>query len=394
MVQEISSKENVVEKARVFSVSELEKATDSFNKNRILGQGGQGTVYKGMMADGKIVAVKKSKKLEQFINEVVILSQVNHRNVVKLLGFWLETEVPLLVYEFILNGTLYHHIHNPSEDFQLTWKMRLQIAAESASALAYLHSSSYPPVYQKDIKSTNILLDDKHRAKVSDFGASKVITIDQTRVTTHYGYLAPEYFQSNQFTKKSDAYSFGVVLAELITGKKPICQMKTEGWISLGSEFLFHIESSSLHDILDTRVVNEENKEEFMAVAKLARQCLKINGRRQPTIKEVAMELDGIRSRHAKNPAQSSYTEINEVRASRLGISMSFPGNSIASWFSIHIEPLIANSCDFGCFEWCQQRSTFLDSIDFGKSPYRFSRQFNVFMMQGCSCIVIWKDRR
>ncbi|KAJ6354925.1 hypothetical protein OIU77_005512 [Salix suchowensis] len=121
----------------MFPSKELDKATDHYNANRTLGQGGQGTVYKGMLADGKIVAVKKSKvidegNLRQFINEVVLLSQINHRNVVKLLGCCLETELPLLVYEFIPNGTLFQFLHDPNEEFPLTWEMRLRIAAEKA----------------------------------------------------------------------------------------------------------------------------------------------------------------------------------------------------------------------------------------------------------------------
>ncbi|KAL9266080.1 Wall-associated receptor kinase-like 2-like protein [Drosera capensis] len=136
-----------MEKTRTYTTDELEKATDKFNKNRILGKGGQGTVYKGMLPDGRIVAIKKSNQvvsdqLEQFINEVVILSQINHRNIVKLLGCCLETKVPLLVYEFIPNGTLAQHIQDPAQDFRISWKTRLQIAMETSGALSYLHSSS------------------------------------------------------------------------------------------------------------------------------------------------------------------------------------------------------------------------------------------------------------
>ncbi|XP_074311356.1 wall-associated receptor kinase-like 22 [Silene latifolia] len=305
--QQMSSDEGVVETTKVFTVTELEKATDNFNDNRILGQGGQGMVYKGMLMDGKIVAIKTAKKVdesqvEQFINEVVVLSQINHRNVVKLLGCCLETEVPILVYEFIPNGTLYEHIHDQGQEFHLNWKMRLQIAAESAGAVAYLHSSSSAPIYHRDIKSANILLDEKYRAKVSDFGTSKAINIDQTHVTTvvlgTYGYLDPEYFQSNQFTEKSDVYSFGVVLVELITGKKPICPTGNGGWINLATEFLTEMEEARVLDMLDARIINEGKEDEFMAIAEIARKCLNMNGKQRPTMKEIAVQLDGIRSSH------------------------------------------------------------------------------------------------
>ncbi|XP_047942879.1 putative wall-associated receptor kinase-like 11 [Salvia hispanica] len=176
-------------KTKVFPAKELEVATDNFNESRIIGQGGQGTVYKGMLYDGKIIAIKKSKlvevnQLEQFINEGVILSQINHRNVVKLLGCCLETEVPLLVYDFMRNGTLFDLIHDPSSEFPCTWNMRLKIAADIAGAVAYLHSASFVPIYHKDIKSTNILLDEKFVVKVSDFGISRTIATYQTHLTT------------------------------------------------------------------------------------------------------------------------------------------------------------------------------------------------------------------
>ncbi|XP_035832665.1 wall-associated receptor kinase-like 22 [Helianthus annuus] len=290
-----------VEKTKLFTSKELENATDHFNDNRILGQGGQGTVYKGMLTDGNIVAVKMSKikdesEIEQFINEVVILSQINHRNVVKLHGFCLETEVPLLVYEFIPNGTLYDYIHDQNEYFPLTWEVRLRIATEIG-----FHSSAGTPIYHWDIKSTNILLDEKFRAKVADFGTSRTHDVDQTHLTTKvqgtFGYLDPEYFQSSQFTEKSDVYSFGVVLVELLTGEKPIASFKVGETRSLATYFLSAMEENRLSEIIDPRVkIDGEEGGQIRRFGELAKRCLNLDGRKRPRMKQVGIELELIRT--------------------------------------------------------------------------------------------------
>ncbi|KAF8404090.1 hypothetical protein HHK36_008970 [Tetracentron sinense] len=321
MYQQMSYDESSVEKTKIFTAKELKKATDNYNENRILGQGGHGTVYKGMLMDGRIVAVKKSKivdegQIEQFINEVVILSQINHRNVVKLYGCCLETEVPLLVYEFISNGTLFDHIHDQSEEFPVSWNDRLRIATEVAGAVAYLHSAASIPIYHRDIKSANILLDEKHRAKVADFGTSRSIPIDETHLTTlvqgTFGYLDPEYFQSSQFTEKSDVYSFGVVLVELLTGQKPFSSIRSQEERSLAAHFISSINGNHLLDILDARVVTEYGKEELIAVANLAKRCLNLNGKNRPTMKEVTMELEGMRMNQGNLP-------IHKIHAQEVG---------------------------------------------------------------------------
>ncbi|XP_042032480.1 wall-associated receptor kinase-like 1 [Salvia splendens] len=313
--QQLAAVENEIEKTRLFTSVELAKATDDYNENRVLGRGGEGVVYKGMLEDGRIVAVKKSEKVNQgdvvdFINEVVIVSQINHRNVVKLLGCCLESEVPRLVYEFIPNGTLFSHIHHPHEDFPLFWEMRVRIAKQVAGALAYLHSAASVPIYHRDIKSTNILLDDKYQAKISDFGTSRSISLDQTHVTTRvvgtFGYLDPEYFQSSHFTEKSDVYSFGVVLVELLTGEKAVSAVRVEEGRGLAMHFLHSMEQDQLFDIVDARVLKEGKKEEIEAMAEIAKRCLHLNGKGRPTMKEVSHHLEGIKIEIPENQIQSS----------------------------------------------------------------------------------------
>ncbi|KAF8007324.1 hypothetical protein BT93_K1353 [Corymbia citriodora subsp. variegata] len=342
----LSSHEGNVAKSKLFRFKDLEKATDCFNKNRILGQGGQGVVYKGMLADGKIVAVKKSKlidneNIQEFINEVIILSQINHRNVVKLMGCCLETDMPLLIYEFIPNGTLYRYLQDPNEDLLASWEARLQIATQIAGALFYLHSAASIPIYHRDIKSTNILLDEKHHAKVADFGISKSVSLDQTHVTTlvrgTFGYLDPEYFRTGHFTDKSDVYSFGVVLVELLTGQMPISLLRAEEERSLADYFVISMEQNCLLDIVDARVMEEGKKEEIVAVADLARRCLSSIGRNRPTMKEVAMALEGIMKLRSSSSFQRNQEKIEaaESRDSRFAAGKSFVDTGVTTFSDV-----------------------------------------------------------
>ncbi|XP_031124154.1 wall-associated receptor kinase 2-like [Ipomoea triloba] len=285
---------------KIFKTEELEKATDNFNQSRILGKGGLGTVYKGMLSDGCIVAVKKSNKVDegqvgQFINEIFIVSQINHRHIVKVLGCCLETEVPLVVYEYISNGTLSQHLNNvPSASSPLSWTLRLQIAAEVAGALAYLHSYASTAIFHRDVKSNNILLDENYRAVISDFGLSRAVSIDKTHLTTlvggTVGYLDPEYFRSGQLNDKSDVYAFGIVLAEILTGQKVISPNKSDEGLAIRFKTSLK-QKDTLFEILDHPVANEGG-EEIFAVARLAKRCIKLNARKRPCMKEVAAELE------------------------------------------------------------------------------------------------------
>ncbi|CAL5333110.1 unnamed protein product [Camellia sinensis] len=302
--QQLSKHERSVETATIFTAEDLKKATNNYNESEVIGQGGFGTVYRGVLPDNRVVAIKKSKisdqnQIDQFINEVIVLAQINHRNVVKLLGCCLETEVPLLVYEFITNGTLSEHIHDDSCASFLTWEMRLKIAAETAGALAYLHSATSTPIIHRDIKTTNILLDDNYTAKVADFGASRLVPSDHSQLATlvqgTFGYLDPEYFHSSQLTEKSDVYSFGVVLAELLTGKKALSFDRPERDRNLATYFISAMKEDRLFHILEHRIVNEGKLEQIKEVAKLAKRCLRVKAEERPSMKEAAMELDGMR---------------------------------------------------------------------------------------------------
>ncbi|KAK7818120.1 wall-associated receptor kinase 1 [Quercus suber] len=301
--QKLSSHSGSTETARIYSAEELEKATNNYDEKRVLGQGGYGTVYRGILPDNKVIAIKKSKigsqsQVEQFVNEITVLAQIIHRNVVKLLGCCLETEVPLLVYEFITNGTLSEHIHDNGRSLLLSWEKRLKIAVETAGALAYLHSATSVPIIHRDVKTANILLDDNFTVKMSDFGASRLIPLDKTELNTlvqgTFGYMDPEYFHTSQLTDKSDVYSFGVVLAELLTGRMALSFNMPESDRNLAKYFVSAIKDDRLLQILEDNIVNEGNIKLLKEVANIAKRCLNVRGEDRPSMKEVAMELEGL----------------------------------------------------------------------------------------------------
>lgn len=307
-----SGNDNLVEKIKFFSLKDIEKATDKFDSSRIVGQGGHGTVYKGLF-DLKVVAIKKPKMIVQdeiieFLNEVILLSQISHRNVVQLIGCCLETEVPLLVYEFISNGTLFDHLHVHHGETPLTWKDHLRIATEISTGLAYLHTAANVFVLHRDIKSANILLDERLTAKISDFGASRTIEVEQTHISTNVqgtlGYMDPEYMHTGQLTDKSDVYSVGVILVELLTGQRPTTKLRSHDDRNLISYFGWAVKENKLLNVLDSFVLDEVNLQQVQVVASLALDCLSMRGRNRPTMKEVEMTLEGLMSSKKKRHGQ------------------------------------------------------------------------------------------
>ncbi|KAG7597803.1 EGF-like calcium-binding domain, partial [Arabidopsis suecica] len=321
LIQRLSVAGPTNDDVKIFTEEGMKEATDGYDESRILGQGGQGTVYKGTLPNNSIVAIKKarlgdSSQVEQFINEVLVLSQINHRNVVKLLGCCLETEVPLLVYEFISSGTLFDHLHGSMFDFSLTWEHRLRIAIEVAGALAYLHSAASIPIIHRDIKTENILLDENLTAKVADFGASRLIPMDKEQLTTMVqgtiGYLDPEYYTTGLLNEKSDVYSFGVVLMELLSGQKALCFERPENSKHLVSYFVFATKENRLHEIIDDQVLNEDNQREIHEAARVAIECTRLMGEERPRMKEVAVELETLSVKTTKHKWSDQYPEENE----------------------------------------------------------------------------------
>uniref|UniRef100_A0ACD5XAL5 Uncharacterized protein n=1 Tax=Avena sativa TaxID=4498 RepID=A0ACD5XAL5_AVESA len=288
----------------VFSEAELVQVTDNYDNSRILGKGGHGMVYKGIVKNNVPAAIKRcflvdERQKKEFGKEMLILSQINHKNIVKLLGCCLEVEVPILVYEFVPNGTLFELIHGKNRALQISFSTLLRIAHEAAEGLNFLHSYASPPIIHGDVKSSNILLDDNYMAKVSDFGASILAPSDKEQFVTMVqgtcGYLDPEYMQTCQLTDKSDVYSFGVILLEILTGQLPLKLEGSEKQRSLSLLFLSAMKENNLDAVLVSHVKGQESMELLGGLADLAKRCLDMCGDNRPSMKEVADELNRLR---------------------------------------------------------------------------------------------------
>ncbi|CAI9276025.1 unnamed protein product [Lactuca saligna] len=291
----------------VFSGTELEDATQNFNPSKELGNGGFGAVYYGKLQDGREVAVKRFyehnyKRVQQFVNEVRILTRLRHPNLVVLYGCTSrQSHELLLVYEYISNGTVSDHLHGKlANQSLLTWPLRMNIAIEAARALVYLHASE---IIHRDVKTSNILLDQNFSAKVADFGLSRLLPNDVTHVSTAPqgtpGYLDPQYHNRYQLTDKSDVYSFGVVLIELISSMRAVDLNRSDDEISLANLALNKIQRCALDQLIDPDLGADSDAETMRmmtSVAELAFQCLQYYSEMRPTMNEVLDVLEDIQS--------------------------------------------------------------------------------------------------
>ncbi|KAI9112323.1 hypothetical protein K1719_016846 [Acacia pycnantha] len=293
--------------AKIFTIKQITKATNNFSKQNLLGSGGFGEVFMGTLADGTLTAIKRAKlgntrAVEQILNEVRILCQLNHRSLVRLLGCCIELHnEPLLIYEYVPNGTLFDHLHNTAKWAPLQWHRRLKIAHQIAEGLSYLHNSAIPRIFHRDVKSSNILLDNNLNAKVSDFGLSKLAQSEASHITTcaqgTLGYLDPEYYMNFQVTDKSDVYSFGVVMLEILTAKKALDFGREEEDVNLVVYVKREMKKMGLMEVIDPTVGNGASKmelESMKALGDLAIACLDEQRQNRPSMKDVADEIQHI----------------------------------------------------------------------------------------------------
>ncbi|KAH1104968.1 hypothetical protein GYH30_038328 [Glycine max] len=289
--------------AKIFTLNEIEKATNNFNSSRILGEGGFGLVYKGDLDDGRDVAVKILKREDQhgdreFFVEAEMLSRLHHRNLVKLIGLCTEKQTRCLVYELVPNGSVESHLHGADKETEpLDWDARMKIALGAARGLAYLHEDCNPCVIHRDFKSSNILLEHDFTPKVSDFGLARTALNEGNKhISTHvigtFGYVAPEYAMTGHLLVKSDVYSYGVVLLELLSGRKPVDLSQPAGQENLVAWARPLLTSKEgLQKIIDSVIKPCVSVDSMVKVAAIASMCVQPEVTQRPFMGEVVQAL-------------------------------------------------------------------------------------------------------
>ncbi|KAK2993636.1 hypothetical protein RJ640_019276 [Escallonia rubra] len=326
--------------ARCFSFDELKKWTNNFSEANNIGSGGYGMVYRGTLPSGQLVAIKRAQQGStqgghEFKTEIELLSRVHHKNVVGLVGFCFEQAEQMLVYEFIANGTLRESLLGKS-GIRLDWSRRLRIAIGAAKGIQYLHDLADPPIIHRDIKSNNILLDERLNAKVADFGLSKPLgDVDKGHVTTQVkgtmGYMDPEYYMTQQLTEKSDVYSFGVVLLELVTARSPI---------EKGKYIVREVRQAmdrtkdlyNLQGILDPAIGLGTELRGLEKFVDLALSCVEETGLKRPTMSEVVKEIESIMELAGLNPNAESAPTSASYESSSKGFDHPYSNNSLFSY--------------------------------------------------------------
>ncbi|XP_033509079.2 LEAF RUST 10 DISEASE-RESISTANCEUS RECEPTOR-LIKE PROTEIN KINASE-like 1.1 [Nicotiana tomentosiformis] len=322
----------------VFSYSTLEEATNNFDSSKELGDGGFGTVYHGKLRDGREVAVKRlyeqsSKRMVQFKNEVEILTRLRNQNLVMLYGCTSRhSRELLLVYEYIPNGTIDYHLHGDKakNGSTLIWPIRMKIAIETASALAYLHASDIIHCY---VKASNILLDNNFGVKVAYFGLSRLSPHDATHISTApqgtSGYVDPKYHACYQLTNKSNVYSFGVVLVELMSSLPAVYIRRNKDEISLANFALNKILKCAFEELIDPSLGYESDAEVrrmTTSVAELAFQCLQLEKEMRPTMDEVLEILKAIQRGEFESQKKEEINVIDNVDESENDVQYAIPG--------------------------------------------------------------------
>ncbi|MED6193436.1 Proline-rich receptor-like protein kinase perk1 [Stylosanthes scabra] len=298
---------------RIFTYSELARATDGFSESKLVGEGGFGYVHKGVLPNGMEVAIKQLKGgsrqgEREFQAEVDIISRIHHRHLVSLLGYSILGPHRLLVYEFLPNNTLDFHLH-AGQGPRIDWPARLRIAVGAAKGLAYLHEECYPKVIHRDIKASNILLDFKFEAKVADFGLAKfcpdINTHVSTRVMGTLGYVAPEYASSGKLTEKADVFSFGVMLLELITGRRPITfdspHTSTVSLVHWAMPLLTQVLKDSNFDaVVDQKLQNQYEPTQMASMLASAAASIRYEPNLRPKMSQIVRALEGDASQVAE----------------------------------------------------------------------------------------------